>query len=176
MLRVPLDQVSIKRTIEPLYANTQATPWGCFLDPSWNNAFDIYPGTVMARKTKERVVPYTGATGQKPWGLSALFVAPGIGIDEVSDVGSNEFAVWVGDKQAFFKIHAPAFDTTANWDLPNDGSQRMLTATNQGKLTTTGVTAANVIGELIDVEDENTILVTLNQYDLGSGGALAGGS
>ena len=47
MLRTPLNLNYMKRTIRPLYANTQATPKGMYLDPLWAYTVDIYPGMVM---------------------------------------------------------------------------------------------------------------------------------
>src|SRR5690606_31571337 len=108
---------SQKRTIRPLYAQTQATPWACFLDPAWDRSKDIYPGMVMARTTGEQVTLFTGGTGQVPFGFAALFVAPQLGIDETINTGSNNYAVWVGDHTSEFEILAPAFDTTATWTL-----------------------------------------------------------
>ena len=177
MFRVPISNPAQKRTLRPIYAQSQATPYAGFLDPAWNKAFDILPGTVMCRKTKEQFVPFTGTGQQVPFGLSALFVAPTLGIDEYTNTGTNNFTVWVGDSQAVFEIIAPAFDTTADWSLPSDGGRKMLTGNSQCRLTPTGVNSQNVIAELIDVIDVDKILIRLNKYDLGTGTfGLAGGS
>lgn len=161
MFKPPLANPSLKRTIRPLYAQHQATPWAGFLDPTWNKAFDILPGIVMARSTKEIFTPYTGATNQKPFGLAALFVAPVLGIDEVSPTGTNLFTVWVGGQDSLFEILAPAFDNTADWTLPTNGSRKLLTGNSQGKLTPTGATATNSIAELIDVAGTDKITIRL---------------
>ena len=121
----------------------------------------------MVRLTDEVFTPYTGAAGQRPYGLSALFCAPSLGIDEVTSTGTNLFTVWVGGEQAFFEVLAPAFDTTASWVAPTDGSIKLLTATNQGKLTPVGANAANAVAELISVLDASKILVRLNRFNLG---------
>jgi hypothetical protein len=176
MFRPTLSNPSQQRTLRPLYANTQATPWAGFLDPSWNRAFDIYPGTVMTRKSGEVFVPYTGAANQKPFGLSALFVAPVLGIDEVTESGTNNFTVWVGGDQALFEVLAPAFDQTALWNESGNGQFTMLTATNTGLLTPTGVTEKNAIAELVKVVSTDKILVRLNRYDIAANTAPAGGS
>lgn len=176
MYRVNISNPAQQRTIRPIYAHTQATPYAGFLDPTLSATVDIYPGTVMARKTKEQFTVYTGAAGQVPFGLSALFRSPSLRIDEVTDTGTNNFTVWVGDSQAVFEVLAPAFDTGADWSLPADGSRKMLTGNSTGLLTPTGVTSANVVAELIDVIDTDKILIRLNKYDLGTGGNLAGGS
>jgi hypothetical protein len=99
---------------------------------NWNRSFDIYPGTVMCRLTKEIFTPYVGSGNQKPFGLSAFFVAPQLGVDEVTATGTNLYTVWVGGEQAEFEILAPAFDATANWTAANvtDGGFQLLTATN----------------------------------------------
>lgn len=180
MFKPPLSNPAQKRTLRPLYANTQATPYGGFLDPDWNKSFDILPGTVMQRIYGEVFAPYTGAGGTVPFGLSALFVAPNLGVDEVSGAGTNLFTVWVGDSQAVFEVLAPAFDTTANWPGTSQGTgpQRlMLTANNHGQLTPAGVTAENAIAELIDVPSTDKIIIRLNRVDYSAATVgLAGGS
>jgi hypothetical protein len=169
MFRPSISNPSQKRTLRPIYAQHQATPWAGFLDPAWARTFDILPGTVMARVTAEVFTPYTGAAGQKPFGLSALFCAPTLGIDEVTATGTNLFTVWVGGEQAVFEVVAPAFDTTANWTAvnPTNGSRRLLTATSQGLLTPNGANESNAIAELLDVESPSVILVRLNRFDPG---------
>jgi hypothetical protein len=166
---------ALKRTIRPIYAQHQATPYGGFLDPNWNRSFDIYPGTVMCRLNKEIFTPYVGSGNQKPFGLSAFFLAPSLGVDETTATGTNLFTVWVGGEQAVFEILAPGFDSTANWTNANvtDGGYQLLTATNQGLLTPTGVNAANAIAELIDVESPDKILIRMNRYSLTSAVTLA---
>jgi hypothetical protein len=178
MFRVTPANPAQKRTLRPVYATHQATAWAGFLDPTWGRTSDIVPGTVMARKEGEVFTVFTGAAGQKPFGLSALFVAPSLSIDEVIGTGSNNFTVWVGGEQAVFEILAPGFDTTANWNAAkvSNGSFRLLTATNTGLLTPTGATHENAVAELIDVISTDKILVRLNRFDLASSVALAGGS
>lgn len=176
MFRPPLSNPALKRTIRPIYAQHQATTYGGFLSPTWDRSFDIYPGTVMYRQTKEIFAPYTGAGNQKPFGLSALFVAPQLGVDECSATGTNLFTVWVGGEQAVFEILAPAFDGDADWTAANvtDGGCQLLTATNQGLLTPTGANNANAICELVDVESTDKILVRMNRYNLAAGVTVGG--
>jgi hypothetical protein len=176
MFYVPVSHPAQKRTLRPLYANHQATPWGGFLDPNWDKHFDILPGTVMQRVYGEVFAPYTGAAGTTPFGLSALFVAPGLQVNEVTGDGTNLFTVWVGGNQAVFEILAPAFDTNATWPTVTGPGQYMLTANSQGRLTPAGVNEGNVVAELIDVPSVDKIVVRLNQFDLTSAAALAGGS
>lgn len=175
MLKVTLDNVHQKRTIRPLYANTQATPYGCFLDPERDaSEGDILPGSVMTKLENEKVGLMTDAT-QEPFGLSALFVAPSLGIDEVAGIGQNLFAVWVGDNQSVFEVLAPAFDDTATWTMPTDGSRVPLYSTlaghaaGAGKLTPVAGTtdSANNISEkvvatLVSIVSTNKIIVSLD--------------
>ena len=176
MFRPPLSNPAQKRTLRPLYANTQATPWAGFLDPDLNIAYDILPGTVMQRLYGEVFAPYTGAAGTAPFGLSALFVAPTLGVNEVSGSGTGLFTVWVGGDQSVFEVLAPAFDTTATWPTKTGPGRYMLTANNKGRLTPAGVTSENAIAELIDIPSADKIVIRLNRVDVSSASALAGGS
>jgi hypothetical protein len=171
----PINNPALKRTIRPIYAQHQATTYAGFLDPNWNRSFDIYPGTVMCRLTKEIFTPFVGSGNQKPYGLSAFFLSPQLGVDEVTATGTNLYTVWVGGEQAEFEVLAPGFDQTANWTAANvtDGGYQLLTATNQGLLTPTGVNNGNAIAELIDVEATNKILIRMNRYSLQASVAVA---
>ena len=86
MFMPPVTNPNQQRTLAPLYATTQATPYAGFLDPEFlkNPTVDILPGTVMYRKKGEVFAPLTGAVKgtAKAFGLSALFVAPKMRIDE----------------------------------------------------------------------------------------------
>lgn len=139
--------VTQKRTLRPLYAQSQATPYAGFLSPSWTKAVDIYPGMVMAKLAGEvftlagtasggGVLPAAGATPSvslvRAFGLSALFVAPTLGVDETTASGLNVFTVWQGGPDATFEILAPAFATTQSWSetASSDGGIVMLGVTN----------------------------------------------
>ena len=185
MFYTPLSNPALKRTLRPIYAQHQATTYGGFLDPNWpSSTFDIVPGTVMARLNDEVFTPYTTNAGaaqasysggpvvQKPFGLAALWMAPSLGVDEVTPTGSNVFSVWVGGEQAVFEILAPGFDTTATWTGTTDGGFPLLTANAKGLLTPVGANNANAIAELVSVEDTNKILVRLNRYNFSSTGSL----
>lgn len=177
MFRPPLSNPAQKRTLRPLYANYQATPWGGFLDPDLDVNFDILPGTVMQRLYGEVFAPYTGAAGTVPFGLSALFVAPNLGVNEVSSTGTGLFTVWVGGDQAVFEVIAPAFDTEATWPTTTGPARTMLTANAQGRLTPAGVNAENAIAELIDIPSPDKIVIRLNRVDYSAATVgLAGGS
>jgi hypothetical protein len=169
MFRPPLSNPAQKRTLRPLYANHQATPWGGFLDPDLDIDFDILPGTVMTRLYGEVFAPYTGAVGTVPFGLSALFVAPRLGVNEVSSTGTGLFTVWVGDNQAVFEVLAPAFDTDASWPAVNatGPAQILLTANSHGRLTPAGATKDNAIAELVDIPSPDKIVIRLNRVAQG---------
>ena len=177
MFRPPLSNPAQKRTLRPLYAQHQATPWGGFLDPDMNVNFDILPGTVMQRLYGEVFAPYVGAAGTVPFGLSALFVAPTLGVNEVSSTGTGLLTVWVGGDQAVFEVLAPAFDTTATWPTVTGPGRYMLTANNKGRLTPAGVTAENAIAELVDIPSPDKIVIRLNRVDFSAATvSVAGGS
>lgn len=175
MLRVTLDNVGQKRTIRPLYAQHQATPWGCLLDPNWDRSADIYPGMVMTRISGETSTLFgTGddAATHEVWGLAGLFVAPQLGIDEVRPTGTDNFAVWVGDEQSVFEILSPAFDTSATWENSEDGSKTPLRVTlagheeGPGKLTTAVAgdnVSSKVAAHLIKVVGTSKIIVSLEK-------------
>jgi hypothetical protein len=162
MFRPPISNPALKRTIRPIYAQHQATTYGGFLDPNWNRSFDILPGTVMTRVSKEIFAPWS--TGKVPFGLSALFVAPSLGVDEVTATGTNLFTVWVGGPQAVFEILAPAFDPApaSSWatEAAKAGGTALLKANATGQLTTGGV-AADAIAELVDVPTVDKILIRM---------------
>ena len=163
MFKPPITNVNLQRTIRPLYAHHQATPWAGFIDPEFleNPTVDVLPGTVMYRAKGEVFAPVTDPATQKPFGLAALFVAPKLGVDEVTPTNTNLFSVWVGGNDSLFEVLAPAFDETADWTLAEDGSRQLLTANAEGKLTPAGATADNAAAELIEVVGPNKIIVRL---------------
>ena len=166
MFMPPMSNPALKRPLRPLYAQHQATTYGGFLDPAWDRSFDIYPGTVMSRIGKEIFTPFLGGGSGpvKPFGLSALFVAPQLGVDECTATGTNLFTVWVGNADAVLEILAPAFDNTATWTPGTDGDYQLLTANAQGLLTPDGADNTNAIAELVDVESTDKILIRMNRY------------
>jgi hypothetical protein len=169
MFRVSdVSNVAQKRTIRPLYAATQATPWAGYLDPNWTRTVDIYPGMVMTKLANE-VFTLASTSTAKGFGLADLFVAPVLGIDEVKQSGTNNFTVWVGGLDSAFEVLAPAFDTTADWSMPTDGTRKLLTHTltahakGPGLLTPVGTAnaSANPIAELISVIGTGKIEIRL---------------
>src|SRR3954464_7332082 len=107
MFYAPITNVSQKRTIRPLYAQHQATPYGGFLDSAWGRTVDIYPGMVMSKLGGENFTLCTGTTTMKPFGLSALFVAPLLGIDEVKPTNTTRFTVWFGNAMRVSRFLLP---------------------------------------------------------------------
>ena len=168
--------VTQKRTLRPLYAQSQATPYAGFLSTSWTKAVDIDPGMVMAKLAGENftlagtasgggVLPTTGLI--RAFGLSALFVAPTLGVDETTASGLNVFTVWQGGPDATFEILAPAFATTQSWSE---------TASSTGAVVMLGITNASHTdgpGKLALMDGTNVIetpVARLIQYKP-SGGA-----
>ena len=97
--------VGVHRTCTPLYEKYEATPYNTFLDPT--DTTNIYSGMVMYRTGPDTVANAgTAATTSaiKPFGLSALDRNPNI--DDVTQVGINAWAVWLGGVNAFFTITA----------------------------------------------------------------------
>lgn len=180
MLRVTAASASQQRTLRPIYAEHSALPYGGFLDTSFDRSVDIYPGMVMTKLSGENFTlfgfaPVSGtpaATNFVPFGLSAFFVAPKLGIDEILPTNTNNFSVWVGGNQAVFEVLAPAFDTSATWTNATDGSKQLLRVTlaghaqGPGKLTT-AASGANVstatAATLINVVGSAKIIVSLDR-------------
>lgn len=146
MFRVnSLTNITQKRTLRPLYAQHQATPYGGFLSSSWTKSVDIYPGMVMAKLVGENFTLAGTASGGgvlpttagliRGFGLSALFCAPTLGVDETQyphDSSLNVFTVWQGGPDATFEILDPAFATSQSWSetASSDGGVVMLGITN----------------------------------------------
>ena len=157
--------VGVHRTCTPLYEKYEATPYNTFLDPS--DTTNIYSGMVMYRSGPDTVANAGSATSTanaKPFGLSALDRNPKI--DDVTQVGINAWAVWLGGVNAFFTITAPAFDTTQSYTVPTNGTRTILyTTSGTGQLTTTsgaaGTLASVPVAELIDVVSPTQIVVRL---------------
>jgi len=156
--------VGVHRTCSPLYEKYEATPYNTFLDPAETS--NIYSGFIMARSGPDTVAllggPVVTSSGARPFGLSAL--DRNANIDDVTQVGVNAWAVWLGGHNAFFTLTAPAFDTTQAYVVPTDGSRAYLFASNTvpGQLTSaiqTGGWAEVPVAELIDVLGPTQIVI-----------------
>jgi hypothetical protein len=86
-------------------------------------------------------------------------------IDDVTQVGVNAWAVWLGGENAFFTITAPAFDTTQSYSVATTGARTFLyagTGTGKGQLTSSAPNAnATPVAELIDVLGPTQIVIRL---------------
>lgn len=161
---VPMNRVHQSRTIKPRYAKTQATPQAVRLDPAWDAKRDIFPGSVLSRKAKGYVTLCDGTNA--PAGLSANFVAPVYGIDEVRGcAGDGDMAMWVLGGDAVFAVSLPAFDKAADWsgaaDKMDAGKAVYLKANSDGLLTVEDAEqpTKDSVCRLVGVEGDRTILV-----------------
>lgn len=154
-----------KRLIRPLYAHTQATPWGAVLDASLRNADGSFraplngdasptrtanafvyqgglvPGTVMIKGAGEAMKVHNGATGIRPVGLLANFV--GGTLDDLKD--ENNIGVWYGPGSQF-ELLAPAFNDAglaAAYSAATPGVPVLLYAGVDGRLCCSGSLTAN---------------------------------
>lgn len=122
-----------KRLIRPVYAQTQATPYACYLDPSLRNANgtiripqasdtepiarsanaftyegSLTPGLVLIKTTGENVCVATGANAeQQPFGLLGQWL--GGTFDNAGQV--NEISAWRGP-DSVYDLLAPAWNDT----------------------------------------------------------------
>jgi len=153
-----------------LYEKYEATPYNTFLDPAETN--NIYTGFVMARTGPDTVglvgssATALTASGTRPFGLSAL--DRNANIDDVTQVGINAWAVWLGGSNAFFSLTAPAFDTTASYAVSTTGARTYLyvSASTPGQLTSVKDAGTNYyaqvpVAELIDVLSPTQITIRL---------------
>lgn len=163
MLRVPLNLSYIKRTIRPKYAWTQSTPQAMYVDPAWDKSVDIYPGMALMRTTGENVTLLNG-TGD-PYGFAAFYMAPVYGIDEITEQGINACAVWVLSPDAEFDVLAPAFDSTASWSDPGDGTTALVyavtTGAKRGQLCPSGApnASAKPVARLVNIISSTQITI-----------------
>jgi hypothetical protein len=163
MLRTPLNLNYLKRTLRPLYANTQATPQGVLLDPAWDSSVDIYPGMALMKTSGQNVTLING-TGTI-FGLADFFEAPVLGIREITDSGVNACAAWILGPDAQFQVLAPAFDTSVTWTDPGDGTTTLVSAytsgAKRGQLCPAGTAGAATaaIARLIAVNSASSITI-----------------
>jgi len=159
--------VGVHRTCTPLYEKYEATPYNTFLDP--NETGNVYSGMVMYRTGPDTVALFdgntaiSGTTSPKPFGLASLDRNPNI--DDVTQVGVNAWAVWLGGENAFFTITAPAFDTTQSYVVSTTGARVFLyagTGSAKGQITSAAPNAyATPVAELIDVLGPTQIVIRL---------------
>lgn len=162
MLRTTQARSWIKRTIRPLYNYTQATPKAMFLDPAFDRSVPVWPGMVFKKTLGDNVTLATGAS-DVPYGLGGLYVG-GDGVDEVMWSGVNAMTIWVLDRDAEFEILAPAFETSASWVDPGDGTEVLLyagTGSSAGKLVPAGFAGAatDPVARLLKVNSPTKITI-----------------
>ena len=171
-----IQNVSVHRTCTPLIEQYVSTPYPTFLDP--NETANIYSGMCMARTGADTVALIDGATGNnaRVFGLSALDRNPNI--DDYTQTGNNSWTVWIGGVNSVFTLDAPAFDTTATYTVPTNGSRQYLypisspTGTQLlGQLTSvqgaTNTAGYIPVAELLDVLGPTSLVVRL--IPVGSG-------
>lgn len=161
-----IDNAYLKRTLHPLYANTQATPKGVYLDPAWDHSVDIYPGFALVKQAGQQVTLPSAATNVV-YGLGAFYEAPILGISEISKQGGiNAAAAWVMGADAEFQIDAPAFDNSLTWTDPGAGGTYTLisayyTGANRGKLCPAGTANSCTVpfARLLSVNSATSITI-----------------
>lgn len=156
----------LKRTLRPLYANTQATPKQVYLDPAWSGV-DIYPGMAVVKQAGQQVTLAAAAT-DRVYGLANFYEAPVLGIKEITDQGINTTSAWVLGPDAEFEVDSPAFDNTVTWTDPGATGQPTLVSAytsaagaKQGQLCPAG-TANSVtlpFARLLAVSSPTTIVI-----------------
>jgi len=149
-----------KRLVRPVYAQTQGTPYACYLDPSLRNAEgtirvpqasdtepltrsheaftyqgSIVPGTVLVKTTGENVCVANGANAAvQPFGLLGQWL--GGTFDNVHN--TNEIASWRGP-DSVYDIVAPGFNEEGVAEAvasASAGTRVYMYAGTDGRLTT----------------------------------------
>ncbi len=166
-----------KRLIRPAYAQHQATPYACSLDPAIRNASgtvippaigttgpftysaatftlsgSIVPGTVMVRTSGEYVLPHPGgaSTAIQPFGLLAQWVAGTF--DNIK--ATNQVACWRGPDSTY-DLLAPAWNDTGLAALvtaaASSGIPVLLYAGQDGRLCAASQLTGGVAGSAVPV-------------------------
>ena len=118
---------------------------------------DILPGMVMKHLGNNVFDLYDG-TGT-PFGLSALFAAPGFGRGGINQLGyANEFTVIVGNNNSTVYIKKEALDPNAAFVLDTAGTAVPVYANAEGRISNVGTA---VVGHLLEVHDNGSIKIQL---------------
>jgi hypothetical protein len=179
-----------KRLIRPLYAQTQATPYAAYLDPSLRNsdksfrkplaadttgggfpltrsadAFTLknglVPGTVVVKGVGEGVVVANGADSVDVKPFGLLANWVGGELDDLGD--ANYVGVWRGP-DSVFELLAPAFDDTglaAAYSAATAGNPVKLFAKPDGRLGTGTIANRVVVAELVERVSASRIVIDL---------------
>jgi hypothetical protein len=169
MLRAnSLKRLTQKRTIRPLYAWHQATPYAAFLDAAVSTSTLIYPGMVASKSTGEQMVVCNNTL--VPFGLFANFINGAM--DELG--GGTEIGVWRGGPDATFEILAGPSSTETplapgvDWVSKNATAGGVALFSNaNGRLAATGDTGDGAVGtlrvaRLVEAVSNAKIIVTLD--------------
>ncbi len=168
MIRTTIDKAYIKRPFRPLYGWTQMTPKAQLLDPAWDRSVAIWPGMVAMKTAGDNVTLING-TGV-PYGFFANYIG-GDSIDELLLAGVNACAVWVLAPDAEAEVLAPAFDTTATWTDPGNGTFLMAcastTGANRGRLVPVGASNASAkpVAKVLKISSTKLIIGGLAAID-----------
>lgn len=161
-----------KRTIRPLYAQTQATPYAAVLDAAFRDSANAFVAQVGAFAYKgghiagavvtnvgEKIKIATGANNEQVFGLLANFVG-----GELDDLGDENYVgVWRGP-DSVFEILAPAFDDTGLGAAAAGavhGNPVELYAQADGRLGLAAGTGRQVVAHLIERPSAARIIVDL---------------
>lgn len=166
MLRAnSLKRLTQKRTIRPLYAWHQATPYACFLDTTAVVAATVvYPGQVASKTTGEQMTVSTATTA--PFGLFANFIH-----GDMDEIGAGtEIGVWRGGPDATFEILAGPSSTetplapAVSWvPLNATAGGVVLYSDANGRLTNVGTPGTNFrVARLVEAVSNAKIVVTLD--------------
>jgi hypothetical protein len=179
-----------KRLIRPLYAQTQATPYAAYLDPSLRNsdksfrkplaadttgggfpltrsadAFTLknglVPGTVVVKGVGDGVVVANGADSVDVKPFGLLANWVGGELDDLGD--ENYVGVWRGP-DSVFELLAPAFDDTglaAAYSAATAGNPVKLFAKPDGRLGTGTIANRVVVAELVERVSASRIVIDL---------------
>ena len=151
MIRVSLANAFAHRTLRPLHEKHQATPVAVTLDSAETG--DIYSGMV-ATLTSTGTVEICNGTTQVPYGLFALDRN-----DTINDLDGQPsdlapFAVWQGGPDAYFRVDAPAFDTTQTYTVGDK-----LYADAAGLISDQLNTDAVAIGRVVEVVSSTRLII-----------------
>lgn len=168
MIRTTIDKSYIKRPYRPLYGWTQQTPKAMLLDPAWDRSVAIWPGMVAMKTAGDNVTLING-TGV-PYGFFANYIG-GDSIDELLLAGVNACAVWVMGPDAEAEVLAPAFDATATWTDPGNGTFLLAhgctTGSKRGQVIPAGASNASTkpIAKVLKVSSTKLVLGGLAAID-----------
>jgi len=121
---------------------------------------DILPGMVVKHLGNKVMDVYDG-TGT-PFGLASVFVAPNFGKGGLNQLGmNNEFTAIVGTNNTTVRVAKEALDQEANFTVNETGVAVPLYANAKGRITTTKGKANEVIGNLLEVDEDGSIVIQL---------------